>query len=89
LPRDLPHEIKVDLSVLKNLDDVIAVKDLAVVAGVEILDDAEESVVVATPPREEEVEAAAPVSEAEAVEGVEVTTAKTEEGEEEVEKSAE
>lgn len=76
LPRDLPHEFSIDLSGLANIDDSIAVKDIKVPSGVEILDEMDEIIVVVTPQRaEEEVPE---VSEAEAVAGVEVETAKTE-----------
>jgi len=70
LPRNLPKDITVNISGLENIDDSIAVKDLQVPEGVEILDDPEDSVVVVTPPREEEEVPV--VSEKEAVEGVEV-----------------
>src|SRR4030042_5559401 len=80
LPQDLPHEIVVDLSGLAKIDDTILVKDLSVSAGVELLDNPEESIVVVTPPAEEEVDPV--VSEAEAVAAVEATEEKPE-GEEE------
>lgn len=76
LPQDLPHEFIVDLSVLANIDDVVAVKDIKVNAGVEILDNVEDSIVVVTPPTAEEAEPV--VSEAEAVAQVEATEEKTE-----------
>lgn len=78
LPSDLPREIKVDLSVLANIDDEIKVKDLKLPAGVEILDEPEESVVIVAQKREEEV-VEAPVSEEEVVAQVEVTSEKDEE----------
>lgn len=82
LPQDLPREIEVDLSKLINIDDTILVKDLIVSAGVEIMDDAEESVVIVAPPAAEEVEPE--VSEADAIASVEATEQKPEgEGEEE------
>lgn len=58
LPSDLPREIKVDISVLKTFDDVIAVKDLAVVKGVELLKNPEEIValVMAAQKIDEELE---------------------------------
>lgn len=71
LPNDLVHEIEVDISVLKTFDDVIKVSDLKVPAGIEILDEPEEVVVLVNPPRsEEELEALdeAPVEDIEAVE---------------------
>jgi len=79
LPEYLPHEIKVDLSGLANIDDEVKVKDLKLPAGVEVLDEPEESVVTITKQREEEVEEV-PVSEEEAVAQVEVTSEKPEEG---------
>jgi len=78
LPSDLPHEITVDVSGLANIDDEIKVKDLKIPAGVEVLEEAEDSVVLVTEKREEEVEEA-PVTEADAVAQVEVTTEKTDE----------
>jgi large subunit ribosomal protein L25 len=75
LPSDLPHDIKVDISVLANIDDSITVADIKVPAGVEILDDATETIVIASEQREEEPEEA-PVSEAEAVAAVEATAEK-------------
>lgn len=81
LPQNLPHEITVDLSTLENIDDAIFVKDLPGAAGVEILDNPEDSLVVITPPAAEEVEPT--VSEAEAVAAVETAEEKgeTKEGE--------
>lgn len=77
LPSNLPREIKVDLGTLAQIDDTILVKDLKLPAGVEILDDPEDSIVVITRQREEEVEPV--VSEEEAVAGVEVEGEKKEE----------
>lgn len=54
LPKDLPHEIKVDISVIKTFDDHIYVKDLPVSAGVEILAGAGEIVASVIAPRSEE-----------------------------------
>ena len=60
LPKNLPHEIIVDLSVLAHTDDSILVKDLALGAGVKI--ETEEDLVVATvsAPVEEEIVEEAP-----------------------------
>ncbi len=41
LPRDLPHDIRVDVSALVTLQDGIFVRDLKVSSKVEILDDAD------------------------------------------------
>ncbi len=78
LPSDLPHAIEVDLSILANIDDEIKIKDLKLPAGVEVLDEAEDSIVIVTQKREEEV-IEAPVSEEEAVAQVEVISEKVEE----------
>lgn len=55
LPKDLPHDIEVDLSVLTVIDSAISIKDLIVPAGVKILADPGESIAVITPPAVEEV----------------------------------
>lgn len=54
-PKDLPHEIKVDISRLVELEDTIHVKDLTVPAGVEFKTGAEEVVALVTEAKEEEV----------------------------------
>lgn len=87
LPQDLPHEFVVDLTGLKNIDDVVAVKDIKAGVGVEVLDNPEDSIVVVTPPAAEEVEPV--VSEAEAVAQVEATEEKPESGESASEPEAE
>ena len=60
LPKDLPPSIKVDISGLATIGAAIHVKDLVIPAGVEVLDDPDEIVVVITYVQEEkepEVEA--------------------------------
>lgn len=64
LPTDLPERIEVDLSKLAAIGDAIYVKDLVVPAGVDVLTDGDEVVVVATGATEE-------VEETEVVEGIE------------------
>lgn len=54
LPKDLPHEIKVDISTIKTFEDHIYVKDLPVPASAEILAGAEEIVASVIAPRSEE-----------------------------------
>ena len=54
LPADLPHEIEVDLSLLKTFDDSITVKTLNVPKGVTVLDDANVTIAMVTPPLTEE-----------------------------------
>jgi len=81
LPKDLPERFIVDLSVLKQIGDSISVKDIAVPDGVEILDPAEEMIILITAPAAEEVEEVAAV-EGEAEPEV-IEKGKKEEGEEE------
>jgi large subunit ribosomal protein L25 len=59
LPTDLPPVITVDVSGLKEVDEEIRVKDLAVPSGCEILDDPDDLVVKVAAHREE-VEEVAP-----------------------------
>lgn len=54
LPKDLPHEIHVDISDIKTFDDHICLKDLKVASGVEVKGDANEIVALVKPPRTEE-----------------------------------
>lgn len=54
LPADLPHEIVVDISVLKTFDDSISVSDLAVPKGVTIEDDGNQTVATVAAPLTEE-----------------------------------
>lgn len=76
LPRDLPHNIAVDISVLVNINDQIMVKDLKLGAGIEVLDDPEEIIVLVAEQREEEEQPV--VSEAEAVAAVQASAEKSE-----------
>jgi len=54
LPKDLPHEIKIDISVLDSFDKHIRIKDLILPQGVKLHLDADEVIVSVTPPRREE-----------------------------------
>jgi len=53
LPGDLPHNIVVDITVLKTFTDNIRVKQLSIPAGVQVLTDANDTVVLVTAPRSE------------------------------------
>jgi len=83
LPGDLIPEIKIDLTILKNLHDAIHVKDLQLPSGIVPLVDAEEVLVAVQPtkveeePKAEEAAAEVPAGEQPPVEGEE--TAQTEE----------
>ena len=65
LPMDLVHSIDVDVSILKNFEDMITVKDLKVPEGIEILENADEVIVKVEAPMTEDqlkaLENAAPV----------------------------
>ncbi len=54
LPKDLPHSISIDISVLKEMNDSIAVKDVVVPASVKKLDGSDEIIIKVEPPRSEE-----------------------------------
>ena len=56
LPKDLPDFIEVDITELK-MGEAIHVSDIKAIAGVELLDDAQQAVVLCVAPPEEEVAA--------------------------------
>ncbi|MBI2635418.1 MAG: 50S ribosomal protein L25 [Parcubacteria group bacterium] len=88
LPADLPHDISVDISVLKTFDDNILVGDIKLPNNVETLENADTSVAVVAAPRSDaEIEALSSEVE-EKVEEVKVETEETAK-EREKEKTAE
>jgi large subunit ribosomal protein L25 len=82
LPKDLPHEIKVDISFLDSFDKRIRIKDLQLPVGVKVLAEPGEVVVSVEPPRTEEELKALEEKPEEKVEEVEVISEKEVEGEE-------
>jgi large subunit ribosomal protein L25 len=60
LPKYLPERIDVDVSVLKQIGDVIHIRDLALAEEIEVLTDMSEMVVLVTAPEAEEVVAVEP-----------------------------
>ncbi len=54
LPKDLPERFIVDVSSLKQIGDSITLSDIAVPAGVEVLDPADEMIILITSPVAEE-----------------------------------
>lgn len=54
LPKDLVHEITVDVSGLDTFESIIRVSDLKLPEGIEVLDDAERTLVIVQAPRTEE-----------------------------------
>ena len=60
LPKDLPHNVIVDVSILNNLDDQIHIKDITLPKGVKMITDLEE-VIALIAAIKEEVEEVAPI----------------------------
>jgi len=82
LPKDLIHNIEINLSTLEHIDDIIRTKDLKISNDIEIITDSEEAIVNIAPPRtEKEMEELEEKVEA-SVEGVESAKEKKEEDEE-------
>lgn len=65
-PQDLPHDVKIDISVVQKMDDTIFVKDIQVSDKVEILDDMEQPLITVLRLAAEEAEAAPVVATPEA-----------------------
>jgi len=63
LPKDLPHQLEVDISALKSFEDVITLADLALPSGVALTADPEEVIAKVQPPRDMDAELAGPVEE--------------------------
>ncbi len=88
LPKDLIHNIEVDIFALANLNDVIRVKDLKVSKEIEIIAEPEEVIISVIPPRTEKEMEELESEVKEEVEKVETAKVK-EEKEEEKEEGAE
>lgn len=84
LPKNLPHNIPVDITALKNMGDAISVKDITIPAGVAVIDGLEEVVVMAEAPRVEEE-----VKEERTLDSIEVVGKKEKEAEAAAEAAAE
>ena len=54
LPKDLVHQIEVDLSNLKQFDDAIHISDITVPAGLQVMNSPEDVVALVQEPRKEE-----------------------------------
>jgi len=61
MPKDLPHNITIDISSLINFGDQILAKDIVLSTGVELKENLEEVVALVSAPREEKEEEVAPV----------------------------
>lgn len=57
-PANLPHQIDVDVSVITEMEGHISAKDLKLPAGVDLMENPEEVVVLVTMPKEEKEETA-------------------------------
>lgn len=86
-PHNLPKEIEVNIEGLKAFEDHIQIKDLKLPEGVEILKEAEESVILVMPPEKVEEELEKPIEED--VEKVEIADEKKEKEDEDGEESKE
>ncbi len=85
LPKDLPHELRVDLSRMEQIQDRIRVREIALPHGVEMRADPEEVVALVEAPRAAEVVEAAPAEAA----PVEVKTEREEKVEEKAKEAGE
>ena len=61
MPKDLPHNITIDISNLLNIGDQILAQDIKLPSGVELKADPEEVIATVSAPREEKEEEAAPI----------------------------
>ncbi|PIQ69686.1 MAG: 50S ribosomal protein L25 [Candidatus Tagabacteria bacterium CG11_big_fil_rev_8_21_14_0_20_41_11] len=85
LPKNLPHELSVDISALASFENKISAKDIILSKGVKLISNPEETIALIEAPREEE----APASEEKiAFEEIEVAGKKEKEEEEKTEKEA-
>lgn len=76
LPKDLPHQIRVDISKLVNLGDKLTVADLKLSSGVKIHADSEEVLILVEAPRSEEELKAEEATAGAGIESIEVLTKK-------------
>ena len=53
LPKELPHNIEVDISALKTIEDHIVIKDLVIPSSAEILRDPDDVIISVSMPKEE------------------------------------
>lgn len=86
LPKDLPHEITIDISFLRTFEDQILVKDIALPSGVETRLEPDQTIAFVEAPRTEEELAAMEQPAEVSLEGIEVI-GKKEKEEKETEKA--
>ncbi len=80
LPKDLPHELTVDISTLATFDSQVLANEIKLPAGVTLITEAEEVIALTAAPKEEKEEEATPVD-LSAIEISEKKGKKEEEGE--------
>jgi len=85
LPKNLPHELSVDISALASFENKISAKDIILSKGVKLISNPEETIALIEAPREEEAPAS---KEKIAFEEIEVVGKKEKEEEEKTEKEA-
>ena len=78
LPKDLPHELKIDISNLQNLEDKFLVSNLKLPSGVKVIADSNEVLALVEIPRTEEEIKAEEAATAPSLESIEVLTKKKE-----------
>ena len=61
MPKDLPHNLTIDIGSLTQFGDQILAKDIQLSSGLELKENPEEVVVTVAAPREEKEEEAAPI----------------------------
>jgi len=79
LPQNIPHEIEVDISCLKTIEDRIYVKDLKIPGDVEVITPSDMAVATISKKEEEVVEEKEEVETAPPAEGIKETAKKKEE----------
>lgn len=89
LPKDLVHELEIDVSKLKTFEDIIRLKDLIIPPGIKVMASPDEVIALAKPPRSEEELKTLEEKPAEKVEEVVATKEKPKEEAPVVEKSNE
>lgn len=62
MPKDLPHELEVDISTLVNFESQVLASDIKLPSGVTLLEEADEVVALVSEPKEEKEEAPVDIS---------------------------
>jgi large subunit ribosomal protein L25 len=62
LPTQIPNYLEVDISTLTDIGDSLHVEDLKLPEGIQVLSDAQQTLITVVPPMEEKTEAPAPAA---------------------------